>query len=233
MHLRYLQIRLMDISVSLQFDGETEIVAHERDLGNLLRQYTQGVQDYEYMIKVSQQPYDFFVMSAQRIQDRRLLDGAMASRSKSPSDLEPDGIMATGPWEVSKLRKDIELAAAAVAVAPAGNGVPAAPPAQGLPEQLTEPIGGTRPDRLKSLLQRAFWLRVGESVVGGAFVIGPMWLLALKQDLIFQLGATTICVAGFGTILAWYSDAPGQVFAATLAYAAILMVFVGVMVDNS
>ncbi len=109
---------------------------------------------------------------------------------------------------------------------------PAATPAQTQRIQLSEPIGGSRPDRLKSLLQRAYWLRVGENVVGGAFVIGPMWLLALKQDLIFQLGATTVCGAGFGAILAWYSDASGQGFAATLAYAAVVMVFVDVMVEN-
>lgn len=66
----------------------------------------------------------------------------------------------------------------------------------------------------------------------GAFLVGPLWLLALRRDLFFYLGAATILVTGFGVLLTLYMAVPGQVFAGTLVYAVVLVVFVGLMVDK-
>lgn len=59
-----------------------------------------------------------------------------------------------------------------------------------------------------------------------------MWLLVLKQELYIQLGVTTGCVSAFGLLMAWYLATLEAVFASTLAYSAVLMVFVGVMMGN-
>jgi hypothetical protein len=97
----------------------------------------------------------------------------------------------------------------------------------------TKPIGGTRYDNIKSQSRNAFWWKLGAAIVGTGFLIGPMWLLALKQRLYLQLEATTGFVFGFGLVLAYFMDKIDQVFAGTLAYAAVLMVFVGLSIQGS
>lgn len=90
------------------------------------------------------------------------------------------------------------------------------------------PIASTRTETLK----RALWSRVGGALVGGAFLVVPMWLLALRRELYVHLDVTTGCVSGFRIVVAWYVNALEAVFAATLAYAAVLTVFVGVMIQG-
>lgn len=89
-----------------------------------------------------------------------------------------------------------------------------------------EPIGGTRRESLNSLSRHAFWWRLSAAFVGAGFLIGPMWLLALKQQLYLQLEATTGFVLGFGLVMTIFVDKIDQVFAGTLVYTAVLMVFV-------
>jgi len=91
-------------------------------------------------------------------------------------------------------------------------------------EKGARPIASTRTETLN----RALWSRAGGALVGGAFLIGPMWGLVLKREVYFHLGLTTGCVSAFGFLMAWYLNTLAAVFAATLAYAAVLMVFVGV-----
>jgi hypothetical protein len=80
--------------------------------------------------------------------------------------------------------------------------------------------------------RRARWSRIGGACVGGGFLIAPMWLLVLKQELYIQLGVTTGCVSTFGLLMAWYLPTLEAVFASTLAYSAVLMVFVGAIMGN-
>lgn len=96
-----------------------------------------------------------------------------------------------------------------------------------------QPIGGTRRESLKSLSRHAFWWRLSAATIGAGFLLGPMWLLALKQRLYLQLEATTGFVLGFGLTLAFFVERIDQVFAGTLAYAAVLMVFVGLSVQEA
>ena len=98
---------------------------------------------------------------------------------------------------------------------------------------LANPIGGTRNDNIKSQSRHAFWWKLGAAIVGTGFLISPMWLLALKQHLYLQLEATTGFVFGFGLVLAYFMDKIDQVFAGTLAYAAVLMVFVGLSIQRA
>ena len=55
-----------------------------------------------------------------------------------------------------------------------------------------------------------------------------MWGLVLNREVYFHLGLTTGCVLAFGFLMAWYLNTLEAVFAATLAYAAVLIVVVGV-----
>ncbi|KAJ0108160.1 hypothetical protein J7T55_000125 [Diaporthe amygdali] len=95
-------------------------------------------------------------------------------------------------------------------------------------ESVMRPIGGTRGETFR----RALWSRIASTLVGAAFLIGPMWLLVLNQNLYLQLGVTTGCVVMFGLVMVAALETLEAVFAATLAYAAVLMVFVGVVMDG-
>ena len=63
-------------------------------------------------------------------------------------------------------------------------------------------------------------------------MVAPMWVLVLKRDMWVHLGVTTGCVFAFGFLASWSLGTLEGVFAATLAYAAVLMVFVGVMMQE-
>ncbi|KAE8381188.1 hypothetical protein BDV26DRAFT_289679 [Aspergillus bertholletiae] len=91
-----------------------------------------------------------------------------------------------------------------------------------------QPIGATRTETLK----RGLWSRIAGALVGGAFLVGPMWLLALKQELYLQLNVTTGCVSVFGILMAWYLSSLEAVFATSVVYAAVVMVFIGVMIQE-
>lgn len=90
-----------------------------------------------------------------------------------------------------------------------------------------EPVGGTRGGNYWKAWVKGFQQRVSVAAVGGAFLIGPMWLMVLHRTLYTALVSTTVFVALFGLIMALWLDKPMDVMSATAAYAAVLVVFVG------
>ncbi|KAK1773800.1 hypothetical protein QBC45DRAFT_66676 [Copromyces sp. CBS 386.78] len=81
--------------------------------------------------------------------------------------------------------------------------------------------------------KKAFWERVGAAVIGGAFLITPMWILALQRQLFLHLGVATGFVTAFGLTVSLYLETVEGVFTATLGYAAVIMVFVGVVLEGA
>ena len=79
-----------------------------------------------------------------------------------------------------------------------------------------------RPDDFKR-----FWERLFMAAIGGAFLIGPMLLMVLHKSLLTTLLTTSLCVASFGVLMAFYLDKPFDVLSGTATYAAALVVFVG------
>lgn len=80
--------------------------------------------------------------------------------------------------------------------------------------------------------KKAFWTRVGAAAIGSAFLTAPMWILALQRNLYIHLGVATGCISAFGLLVSLYLESVDKVFAATLAYAAVIMVFVGVVIKE-
>jgi hypothetical protein len=149
--------------------------------------------------------YDYFIVSSERHHDRLVIRDAMEDYRLGKQklyDKRKDNAQFSGPWEY-----------------PDNN-------------SYAKPIGGTRRENLKSLSRHAFSWKLSAAFVGAGFLIGPMWLLALKQQLCFQLKATTGFVLRFGLVMAFFVDKIDQVFADTLAYAAVLMVFVGLSLQG-
>ncbi|KAK3294478.1 uncharacterized protein B0H64DRAFT_418360 [Chaetomium fimeti] len=100
-------------------------------------------------------------------------------------------------------------------------------PVPGPWESQSIPIGGTRSEnRAKSELAQ-LRDRVVMALLGGVFLVGPMWLMMLHRTLYTCLVATTVCVVFFGLVLAYLLEKPMEVLSGTAAYAAVLVVFVG------
>lgn len=69
--------------------------------------------------------------------------------------------------------------------------------------------------------------------VGAALLLGPMWLMVLHNTLYTGLITTTVCVAVFGLVVVSRLDKPMDVLSATAAYAAVLVILVGLPTDWS
>jgi hypothetical protein len=89
-------------------------------------------------------------------------------------------------------------------------------------------ICGTRNENERAESLRSFEKRLVTAVVGGLFLIGPMWLMVLLNSWRYtSLISTTIFVAAFGILMALFLTDYKDVLASTAAYAAVLVVFVG------
>ncbi|CAK7229985.1 hypothetical protein SCUCBS95973_007420 [Sporothrix curviconia] len=88
-------------------------------------------------------------------------------------------------------------------------------------------LPGVKPyDNLGNLFG-AYLGRVAVAFVGAAFLIGPMWLMMLRNTLYTGLIWTTVFVSVFGILSAYWVVDYTSVLSATAAYAAVLVVFVG------
>jgi hypothetical protein len=90
-----------------------------------------------------------------------------------------------------------------------------------------EPIGGTRDENYQRAWMKGFRHRVGAAVIGGIFLLGPMWLMVLHKTRYTALVSTTVFVSVFGLLMALVLDKLMDVLSSTAAYAAVLVVFVG------
>ncbi|KAK2779150.1 hypothetical protein CKAH01_11409 [Colletotrichum kahawae] len=88
------------------------------------------------------------------------------------------------------------------------------------PDESSEPITGTRGSN-------GFKERIVIAAAGGAFLVGPMWIMVLNGGLYTSLISTTAFVAAFGVLMAYFLNEAKDVLASTAAYAAVLVVFVG------
>jgi VIT1/CCC1 family predicted Fe2+/Mn2+ transporter len=89
-------------------------------------------------------------------------------------------------------------------------------------------------DRLRDQIatsqkNRKFFSRLAMALFGGAALIAPMLIMTLHQTKLTSLLTTSLFVVAVAVTLAWWmEDAKNQdVIAATAAYAAVLVVFVG------
>lgn len=88
-------------------------------------------------------------------------------------------------------------------------------------------IGGTRMATTRKQKTQLFLQRVLFSIVGGIFLVGPMWLMAVLNAKYVSLISTSVFVFLAGLLAAWKLDDPKTVLSTTAAYAAVLVVFVG------
>ena len=67
------------------------------------------------------------------------------------------------------------------------------------------------------------------ALFGGVALVAPMLIMRLHPTELTTLLTTSLCVLGVGVVLAWFMKdaAKKDILAATAAYAAVLVVFVG------
>lgn len=95
-------------------------------------------------------------------------------------------------------------------------------------EGYMRPIGGNRSDAFRHALRSRYFGAIGTAL----FLVLPMWTLALGQNIYVELVSATAWIFAFGTLTALFVSTLEAVFAATLSYAAVLMVFVGVVMQR-
>ena len=100
-------------------------------------------------------------------------------------------------------------------------------------DQRHEPIGGTRDVNFLKARVKGFQQRLNVAAIGGIFLIAPMWLMVLHNTLYTALISTTVFVAVFGLTMAFFLDKLMEVMSSTAAYAAVLVVFVGLSTSNT
>jgi hypothetical protein len=89
------------------------------------------------------------------------------------------------------------------------------------------PLGGLRNENTRTVWWKSFHKRVLIATFGGFLLLGPMWLMVLHHTVYTALISTTVCVTFFGLVMCYYLDKEMDVLSATAAYAAVLVVFVG------
>ena len=157
-----------------------------------------ALQDHDYMEKRSKSIRDPFLATGEYAIDNYVLNSNIDDKLAKDPDIRHDASIRT--WEYVQ---------------------------PGDPTQDYEPICGTRSDNITKTWWRNFKERIVLATIGGALLIGPMWLMVLKSGLYTSLISTTGFVAGFGVLLAYYLEEANDVLAGTAAYAAVLVVFVG------
>lgn len=76
---------------------------------------------------------------------------------------------------------------------------------------------------------KAFWKRFLIALFGGIALVGPMLIMKLHDDQATALATTSVAVFLFAVCIATFSNAlPEFIVSAVAAYAAVLVVFVGV-----
>lgn len=92
-------------------------------------------------------------------------------------------------------------------------------------------VNDTRRGNYRRNWIEGFYQRLGVAAVAGIFLIVPMWLMVLHNTLWTALVSTTVFVAVFGLLAAVYLTSPMEVMSSTAAYAAVLVVFVGLITE--
>lgn len=86
-------------------------------------------------------------------------------------------------------------------------------------EEGSQPIGGTRVANVAESAWMDLKQRLAMAALGGALLVGLMWLVVKRNDLNTSLVSTTLFVVFFGLLMAAYLDKAKDVMYATAAYA--------------
>ncbi|KAK4208720.1 hypothetical protein QBC37DRAFT_296033 [Rhypophila decipiens] len=179
----------------------------EKAIDDALRAYIRALQDHDYMqSSLASRARDPFEFAGWRLDDRKLFESVIG---------ELDG-------DVEKRKSDLAQDHERV---PIGYGWET----ESDTIRLFSGLSSQSRSREES---SAFIHRLVIAAFGAAFLIGPMWLMMLRTELWTKLISTTVFVAVFGLIMAYFVKEDNDVLSSTAAYAAVLVVFVGLSSES-
>ncbi|KAL0468101.1 hypothetical protein QR685DRAFT_556073 [Neurospora intermedia] len=224
-HIQYLHSKLVNLAVSAHFNGDDwRPGGKAEEIGKVLKEYIQAVRDHEYMGKYARTSNDPFIATSQRLYDKKFLEAAMTKNGyKMPEDFLPP------PRQQYEQQLPQHEAPIPLIERLKKHSVPTGPWERDNTDKPARTLISTRTKAWK----RAYWTRIGAALIGGTFLIAPMWILALQRNLFVHLSVATACIAAFGISISLYLETVDGVFAATLAYAAVIMVFVGIVIEET
>ncbi|KAK3682811.1 hypothetical protein B0T22DRAFT_444978 [Podospora appendiculata] len=95
------------------------------------------------------------------------------------------------------------------------------------PDQTVPLFGGSRTLTNKRHSLKGFLQRLSMAILGGGFLIAPMFIMVYHPGRVSTLATSSAFVFAFGVVMSFYLDRPFDVLSGTAAYAAVLVVFVG------
>lgn len=163
------------------------------------------MKDYDYMTECSKRKRDPFHASGEYYTDKLALQRILSDTGLQPEfdRLELKTQKSRGKWETPN------------AEAPRNT------------------ILGTREVNVNVLATRAFYWRLVLAILSAAFLLGPMWMMASSPRRETALWGTTAFVLVFGLLMARCLERDAEVMSNTAAYAAVLVVFVGLILEGT
>ncbi|KAH7629500.1 hypothetical protein B0T09DRAFT_358443 [Sordaria sp. MPI-SDFR-AT-0083] len=237
-HIQYLHSKLVNLAVSAHLhDSEWRPGGKAEQIGQVMKEYTtytfdhgttvEAVKDHEYMGKYANAADDPFIATSQRLYDKIFLESAMDHDGyRMPKDFLPPPQQQSPKNHQSRSQHETPAQLVSLLMR---HAAPAGPWERDNTDKPARALISTRTKAWK----RAYWTRISAASIGGAFLIAPMWILGLQRNLYVHLGVATGCIIAFGTSMSLYLETVDSVFAATLAYAAVIMVFVGIIIEET
>ncbi|KAK7994902.1 hypothetical protein PG990_013675 [Apiospora arundinis] len=100
-------------------------------------------------------------------------------------------------------------------------------------EQDLRPVGGFRDENDRTKKRKGVKQRLLMATLGASFLIVPMAIMSLENTLPVCLITSTCFAVAFGLNMVVYLTGSKEVLSSTAAYAAVLVVFVGLRVEKS
>ena len=166
-------------------------------------------------MECSSRQRDPFLVSSTRTIDRKILKAVM--RGFLPNDQGQGRVGGEEARDTDAGKTTIERIVAKLSEAEHRSGWES--------ENEYIPMVGTRSHNRHTSL----FTRLVAAAIGIAFLVGPMWLMMINTGFYTALIATTVFISAFGTMMACVLDRRQDVLAGTLAYAAVMVVFVGLV----
>ncbi|KAK3486792.1 uncharacterized protein B0T23DRAFT_234044 [Neurospora hispaniola] len=231
-HMQYLHSKLVDLAVSVHFNGDDWSPGGKaEEIGKVLKEYIQAVRDHEYMGKYARPSNNPFIATSQRLCDKKFLEAAMNKNGcKMPEDFLP-------PLPPSSQQKHEQQLPQYKTPTPLiehlkKHSVPTGPWERDNTDKPARTLISTRTKAWK----QAYWIRLRAALIGSAFLIAPMWIMPMLEvyeyTFLVSWGIATVCIVCFCVMVSSRLETVDGVFAATLAYAAVILVFVGSVTDN-
>ncbi|KAK4107364.1 hypothetical protein N656DRAFT_720282, partial [Canariomyces notabilis] len=95
-----------------------------------------------------------------------------------------------------------------------------------------EAAGNNRRVNFRRKWWKGFRERLGMAALGAVMLMAPMWLMVLHNTLWTALVSTTSFVLTFGVLSAAFMNSLVEVLSSTAAYAAVLVVFAGLITEH-